>query len=80
MLRVVIDPGVLVSAHISGQGAPAELIRRWIEGQIDILVSPLLLEELDGVLHRPKLRRRELLTSDLVPLPEKTPDRASRHG
>lgn len=57
MLRVVIDPGVLVSARLSGAGAPAELIRRWLAGQVDIIVSPLLLAELDDVLHRPKFRR-----------------------
>ena len=53
----MIDPGVLVSARISGAGAPAELIRRWLAGQIDIIVSPLLLDELGDVLHRPKFRR-----------------------
>ncbi len=53
----MIDPGVLVSARISGAGAPAELIRRWLAGQIDIIVSSLLLDELGDVLHRPKFRR-----------------------
>ena len=53
----MIDPGVLVSARISGAGAPAELIRRWLSGQIDIIVSPLLLAELGDVLHRPKFRK-----------------------
>ncbi|MDP3983484.1 MAG: putative toxin-antitoxin system toxin component, PIN family [Acidimicrobiia bacterium] len=57
MLRAVIDPGVLVSARLSGRGAPAELIRRWLSGQIDIIVSPLLLDELADVLHRPTFRR-----------------------
>lgn len=57
MLRVVIDPGVLISARLSGRGAPAELIRRWLTGHIDIIVSPLLLDELDTVLRRPKFRR-----------------------
>ncbi len=57
MLRVVVDPGVLVSARLSGRGAPAELVRRWLAGQIDVIVSPLLLDELDDVLRRPKFRR-----------------------
>ncbi len=57
MFRVVIDPGVLVSARLSGGGAPAELIRRWLAGEIDLIVSPLLLAELGEVLHRPKFRR-----------------------
>lgn len=57
MFRVVIDPGVLVAARLSGGGAPAELIRRWLAGEIDLIVSPLLLGELGEVLHRPKFRR-----------------------
>jgi hypothetical protein len=57
MLRVVVDPGVLVSARLSGQAAPAELVRRWLAGRIDVIVSPLLLDELDDVLHRPAFER-----------------------
>ena len=57
MFRVVIDPGVLVSARLSGLGAPAETLRRWLGGQIDLIVSPLLLGELDEVLRRPKFRK-----------------------
>ena len=62
MLRVVVDPGVLVSARLSGRAAPAELVRRWLAGQIDVIVSPHLLDELDDVLHRPAFGRR--LTPD----------------
>lgn len=62
MLRVVIDPGVLVAARLSGRGAPAELIRRWLAGQIDIIVSPMLLDELGDVLARAKFR--QWLTTD----------------
>ncbi|MGQ0849214.1 MAG: PIN domain-containing protein, partial [Actinomycetota bacterium] len=62
MLRIVVDPGVLVSARLSGRGAPAELVRRWLSGQVDVIVSPLLLDEIDDVLHRPAFER--WLTSD----------------
>lgn len=57
MLRVVPDPGVLVSARITGKGAPAELIRRWLTGQLELVVSPQLLNDLAEVLQRPKFRR-----------------------
>ena len=57
MLRVVVDPRVLVSARLSGRAAPAELVRRWLAGQIDGIVSPFLLNELDDVLRRPNFRR-----------------------
>ncbi len=54
MLRVVLDPGVLIAAVISPSGAPAELLERWRDGEFDIVVSPKLLDELEGVLLRPK--------------------------
>lgn len=57
MLTCVVDPGVLVAARLSGKGAPAELIHRWLSGQLDLVVSPLLLAELDRVLDREKFRR-----------------------
>jgi len=55
--RVVIDPGVLVSALISRTGAPARLLRHWLDGALDLLVSPALLSELERVLARPKFER-----------------------
>jgi uncharacterized protein len=57
VLTCVVDPGVLVAARLSGKGAPAELIHRWLGGRLDIIVSPLLLAELDRVLDRGKFRR-----------------------
>jgi putative PIN family toxin of toxin-antitoxin system len=55
--RVVIDPGVLVSALISRTGAPARLLRHWLDGALDLLVSPALLAELERVIARPKFER-----------------------
>lgn len=57
MHRVVLDPGVLISAALSRTAAPAQLLLRWLEGQLEIVVSPLLLNELERVLLRPKFRR-----------------------
>jgi putative PIN family toxin of toxin-antitoxin system len=53
----VVDPGVLVSALISPSGAPAAIVRKALDGEIDLVVSPMLLAELRMVLERPKLRR-----------------------
>jgi putative PIN family toxin of toxin-antitoxin system len=55
--RFVFDPGVLISALISSQGAPAEALDRWREGEFDLVVSPALLDELRRVLLRRKFRR-----------------------
>jgi putative PIN family toxin of toxin-antitoxin system len=54
VLRVVLDPGVLIAAVISKNGAPAELLDRWRDGEFDLVVSPNLLVELEDVLLRPK--------------------------
>lgn len=56
-MRAVLDPNVLVSAAISPSGAPAELIRRWRGGQVELVFSDALLDELGRVLRYPKLRR-----------------------
>ena len=57
MRRAVLDPGVLVSALISPAGAPAELLRQVRVGALELVVSPLLLAELEAVLGREKFRR-----------------------
>jgi putative PIN family toxin of toxin-antitoxin system len=54
---VVLDPGVLIAALISAKGAPRALVRAWIEGAFELLISPKLLAELGRVLVRPKFRR-----------------------
>jgi putative PIN family toxin of toxin-antitoxin system len=55
--RAVLDPGVLVSALISPKGAPARLLEQARKGELELIASPLLLAELEGVLEREKFRR-----------------------
>lgn len=55
--RAVLDPGVLVSALITPTGAPAKLLSASRSGSFELIVSPLLLEELKLVLLRKKFRR-----------------------
>jgi uncharacterized protein len=53
--RVVIDPGVLVSAFISpGKATPALLVDAFLDGHFEMLVSPKLIAELTDVLGRVK--------------------------
>ena len=55
MIRAVVDPGVLVSAFIGRPGSvPDRIVRAWRAGRIELVVSRGLLEELSGVLARPK--------------------------
>ena len=57
-MRAVVDPGVLVSAAISRVGAPAQLLQAWRDGAFELVVSPLLLAELERVLAYPKVAQR----------------------
>lgn len=57
MRRVVPDPSVLVSALITPTGTPAKLLQEAQAGGLDLVVSPLLLGELEEVLEREKFRR-----------------------
>jgi uncharacterized protein len=54
--RAVLDTNVLVSALISPGGPSAALLLELRAGAFELIVSPLLLEELEEVLARPKLR------------------------
>jgi putative PIN family toxin of toxin-antitoxin system len=87
--RVVIDPGVFISALIGRRGsAPDLLMRAFVD---DRIASPLLLAELELVLRRPKLaayvdeqtmrefveriRRHATVVNDPVEQPATTRDR-----
>jgi putative PIN family toxin of toxin-antitoxin system len=54
----VLDTNVLVAALLSSRGAPADLLRLWLGGGFEMVVSPLLLQELQRVLAYPKIRSR----------------------
>ncbi len=57
-MRAVFDPNVIISAALSPRGAPGRLFRHWLEGAYDVVVSPLLLQELRRALSHPKLADR----------------------
>jgi putative PIN family toxin of toxin-antitoxin system len=55
--RVVIDPGVFVSALVAPKGTPAQLVDLLLEQRFELVTSPRLLAELTGVLLRDRFRR-----------------------
>ena len=57
-MRAVLDPNVIISALLSPSGAPARTLVAWQQGEYELVVSPLLLAELERALTYPKLRRR----------------------
>lgn len=52
----MIDPGVLISAQLSPNGNPAELLRMWLAGAFELIVSDHLLGEIGDVFERPKFQ------------------------
>jgi uncharacterized protein len=74
----VLDTNVIVSAVIKPEGAPAKIIMDWVlEGQVQVVTSPLIAEEYREVLQRPKFRRYgfrplwlEFLIEESMHLPE----------
>jgi uncharacterized protein len=58
VIRLVVDPGVFVSALIGRpESPPSTIVQAWIDDRIELVVSPALLVELRLVLLRPKFRR-----------------------
>lgn len=57
-MRAVLDPNVIISATLSPGGSPGRLFRSWLEGAYELVVSPLLLDELERALGYSKLRDR----------------------
>jgi putative PIN family toxin of toxin-antitoxin system len=58
VIRVVVDPGVFISALIGPRGsAPDTVVRALVDERIAVVASPLLLAELERVLRRPKFAR-----------------------
>jgi uncharacterized protein len=55
--RVILDANVYVSALLAANGSPARVLELWSDGRFDVIVSPLLLGELERVLRRPKFRK-----------------------
>jgi uncharacterized protein len=55
-VRAVLDPNVLISALLSRNGSPARVLRAWLDGAFELVVSSQLLSELERALTYPKLR------------------------
>jgi putative PIN family toxin of toxin-antitoxin system len=57
-VRAVLDPNVVISALLSREGSPARVLRAWLNGLFELVVSNELLVELESALTYPKLRAR----------------------
>ncbi len=57
-MRAVLDPNILISALLARSGARGEIVARWLVGELELVVSGVLLDELERALAYPKLRGR----------------------
>ncbi|HEX5711832.1 MAG TPA: putative toxin-antitoxin system toxin component, PIN family [Solirubrobacterales bacterium] len=57
MRRAVLDTNVFVSALVTPKGISAKVIEQMQTGEVEAIVSPGLLAELESVLRREKFRR-----------------------
>ena len=55
MTRIVIDTNILVSAILTPKGNPAKILKLVLEGKLNLIISPAILEETQQVLPYPRL-------------------------
>ena len=56
MIRAVVDTNLLVSAFISPASYPREIARHWRRGDFVLVTSREIAEEIDRVLHLPRIK------------------------
>jgi len=69
-VRAVFDVNVLIFGLLASGGSSADLIRRWLAGDFEMVVSERLLAELRRALAYPKIRARvpEALAAEFMAL------------
>jgi len=55
MIRIVIDTNILVSAILTPKGNPAKILKLILQGKLNLIISPAILEETRQVFHYPRL-------------------------
>ena len=66
MIRAVLDANVFISGILNAQGAPGQVLDAWRAEQFQLLISPPILDELEWVLHYPKIATRHGWSQALV--------------
>lgn len=65
-MRVVIDTNVIVSAFLSPYGAPAEILRMAVSGDLDVCFDSRIISEYEEVLKRPKFSFNRESVDDFI--------------
>ncbi len=66
MIRFVPDTNGLGSATIVREGPPGQILVAWLQGKAELATSPVLLQELEGVLQRPRIKKLQRLSPDEI--------------
>jgi len=64
MKRIVLDTNVLVSATIVKDSNPDKVLQLWRRGEVELITSPLLLEEFADVLTRPNIQKLQWMSPE----------------
>ncbi|MFA6637133.1 MAG: putative toxin-antitoxin system toxin component, PIN family [Candidatus Omnitrophota bacterium] len=65
-MKVVLDTNVLVSGLLSPGGAPGEIVRMIVSGNIEIIYDARIICEYEEVLKRPKFKIEKAYVDDIV--------------
>ena len=68
LLWIVIDTSVWVSAILTPFGSPGRIVRAFVEGRIQVVMSEYPFSELAEVLERPRIKRRHTGRDDAAEL------------
>lgn len=67
MLKVVFDTNIIVSGLIAHSGNPYKILEAWRQGDVVLLVSKPIVDEVVSVLQRPFFReKRQIGKADVV--------------
>lgn len=62
MIRAVLDTNIIISATILKEGHSAQVLDLWRRGEIELAISPQILEEVAEVIQRPRITRQQWIT------------------
>ena len=65
-IRAVIDTSVWISAFLHPGGFPEQVISAWLDGRFEVVISSPIVEELEDVLSRPRLRTKYRISEEQV--------------
>lgn len=57
-MRIVLDTNIYISSLVSDKGNPAKIVRWWLEGEFDVLVSQPIVEEILRVTDYKRIQKK----------------------